>query len=134
MIAEIKRRLSEGNVNKSLPPHPPPGLKTSTAGGRELRLAARPPARLISLSSTRREVLRSLPETETKEGKIAKPSPFCLSVMEFEATNRTTSPKLRCHFPVRQRGQLKLSTGSEGKSHRSIHGLRYEIERAGGEL
>ena len=106
MMAETKRRLREGNLNKSLPPRPPPGNGPSTAGGRELRLAARPPARFISLSRPPRTWTRSapFPSRERRKGaKIARLSLFCLSVIEFEATNRTTSPKLRCLFPVRQR-------------------------------
>ena len=56
------------------PPYPPLGHGYSTAGGRELELASRPPARFISLSNLQRTTKKK--DTETKKTSRHRVTPL----------------------------------------------------------
>ena len=61
-------------VNNFSPPYPPLGPGYSTAGGRELELTSRPPARFISLSNLQRATKKK--DTETTKTSRHRVTPL----------------------------------------------------------
>jgi len=71
------------------PPHPPKKDRGfSTAGGRELGLGARPPARFISLSNTEKHITTNELKHESQTACLLRPLGCLLSMRQRDRLGR----------------------------------------------